>query len=457
MPSPKKLYSSAILLLTLLIVSAIIIFVFNFKKPEKTEATVAENTSGWAWSENIGWISFNNTSGGGGVPYGVNIDPATGNVSGYAWAGGGEEAGSPTATIGWIRFDAPPDFDTGVYPTCPISTCPSGSPSHFSNLDFTTDKITGWARACAGTVNGDCNSSTRADGWDGWILLGPIFNGGTDYGAWVDTALNPKELKGWAWGSDVVGWISLNCANQGVCGASNYKVVTSVSYPPKAINLSTDSFDGTVCGVTSGAQVRFRWTFSDLGDTQSAYQVQANTDPTFVAPPTLDTGKVMSASDNFLNSPPSYSVLAWGTQYFWRVKVWDSSDAQSVWANGASFTTPVHSYPYPDFVPLPSKPSAGEMVVFTDSSKCYNAPGNVEYNCNTNAGNRYQWDFTDDATIDCDSNVNPLCRGNTTSTYSSVGETTVRLKVTDGLGTCDKTKKLNVTLPLPDWRPVAPK
>jgi hypothetical protein len=65
--------------------------------------------SGFAWSENTGYVNFgdgtpgngaayaNPTSGNvAGVPdFGVNIDPATGELSGYAW---GEN-------IGWINFN----------------------------------------------------------------------------------------------------------------------------------------------------------------------------------------------------------------------------------------------------------------------------------------------------------------------------------------------------------------
>jgi len=44
----------------------------------------AGNLSGYAWGENIGWINFN----------GVTINPSSGEFSGYAW---GEN-------IGWINF-----------------------------------------------------------------------------------------------------------------------------------------------------------------------------------------------------------------------------------------------------------------------------------------------------------------------------------------------------------------
>jgi hypothetical protein len=55
------------------------------------------NLFGYAWGENIGWISFScvNTSSCETVDYGVYIDPATGMFAGEAW---GEN-------IGWITFD----------------------------------------------------------------------------------------------------------------------------------------------------------------------------------------------------------------------------------------------------------------------------------------------------------------------------------------------------------------
>jgi len=67
----------------------------------QVEADENDNVWGWAWSENIGWISFN------GVNYGVNIDPASGDFSGYAWS----------ENIGWIKFDP-----AGPYPNPPINS-----------------------------------------------------------------------------------------------------------------------------------------------------------------------------------------------------------------------------------------------------------------------------------------------------------------------------------------------
>ena len=72
----------------------IIFVVFGFFIFGKVNAGTTDNVSGWAWSENIGWISFNNTTGGGTTNYGVNINPSTGVFSGYAWS----------ENIGWIDF-----------------------------------------------------------------------------------------------------------------------------------------------------------------------------------------------------------------------------------------------------------------------------------------------------------------------------------------------------------------
>ena len=64
------------------------------------------NLSGYAWSENAGWISFSceNTASCETVDYGVVIDAATGQFCGHAW---GEN-------IGWIAFDSASLFDAGI-------------------------------------------------------------------------------------------------------------------------------------------------------------------------------------------------------------------------------------------------------------------------------------------------------------------------------------------------------
>jgi len=129
------------------------------------QSGASHNVSGWAWSENIGWISFNNISGGGTIDYGVNIDGA-GNFSGCAWS----------ENIGWISFNQ-----------TDLTGCPQGS--CMAQLNTETRQISGWARALA-------NNS----GWDGWISLN-----GTNYNLSVNG--ESGEFEGWTWGSNVIGWL----------------------------------------------------------------------------------------------------------------------------------------------------------------------------------------------------------------------------------------------------------
>src|SRR3989344_8631223 len=152
------------------------------------------NLSGWAWSENIGWISFNSTEGGG-SNYGVTV-ASNGRLSGYAWS----------ENIGWITFNQND-----------LNGCPSGQCR--ADFDEDTGQVTGWARALS-----------NGGGLDGWISLS-----GSNYGVSVSQC----SWSGWAWGSDVVGWVSFSSADYG-SGASY-----SVSGSGDACTLFSASLDAS--------------------------------------------------------------------------------------------------------------------------------------------------------------------------------------------------------------------
>ena len=83
------------------------------------------------------------------ISYGVSMNNDTGYLTGYAWS----------ENIGWIKFGG-------------LSTFPVGAGTHAQNAQIVSGKLIGWARACEGTVGGVCSSMVgRADGWDGWISL----------------------------------------------------------------------------------------------------------------------------------------------------------------------------------------------------------------------------------------------------------------------------------------------
>lgn len=173
------------------------------------EAGTGENTSGFAWSETIGWISFNSTSDiSTDVSYGVIVDTAnkatggTGVISGTAWSRGADETGG----VGWISFDR---VKTGNPPAAPFD---SGL-GPIAQVDWSTGKVTGWARALAGCEEipgapAPCSSSSAgaaAGGWDGWIKLSddttvPVWSG-------KGVKISGNRFSGYAWGGDVVGWV----------------------------------------------------------------------------------------------------------------------------------------------------------------------------------------------------------------------------------------------------------
>ena len=135
----------------------------------------AQEFSGWAWSSNVGWISFNcsNTNTCSSVNYKVLLNTDN-TITGYAWSD----------NAGWLKFGG-------------LSSFPVGSGTVSSNAKINNGKIEGWARFCAGTSSGTCSSMTsRTDGWDGWVSMG-----GTATQGEYSTVLN-----GYIWGSDVIGW-----------------------------------------------------------------------------------------------------------------------------------------------------------------------------------------------------------------------------------------------------------
>lgn len=148
----------------LILFLGLLFVVFNFRGSIKTARTGSNDlVGGWAWSENIGWISFNCSN-----PeidscatqdYGVDLDIDM-NLSGYAWS----------ENVGWIAFE-----DTVATPD---------------------------GHAFASNCINDCN---------------------VDFGNTCIACFNPDDWEVYGWAKIVAlgddGWISLNCANQDACNA----------------------------------------------------------------------------------------------------------------------------------------------------------------------------------------------------------------------------------------------
>ncbi len=141
-------------------------------RPQTTDAAGDLQLSGYAWSPNIGWISFKDAGGD------VKIKP-DGYFNGYAWS----------SNIGWIKFDQN------------IKGQNTGAQAGTGGSIADNTIVTGWAQAVTPAENPDTSG-----GWDGWISLS-----GSTYGVKkiTDSAGN-QRFTGYGWGSDVVGWVNFD-------------------------------------------------------------------------------------------------------------------------------------------------------------------------------------------------------------------------------------------------------
>lgn len=390
-------------------------FYFYKNSAQIARAGVGSNVFGYAWSETIGWLSFNNTNTGGPTDYGVSLDASTLEFSGYAWS----------EHIGWVSFN--PAELTG----CPQGNCKA-------TLDIVNKKVNGWARVLSPV--GD----PQGGGWDGWIRLSGTTTNSLPYGV----TWNPwtREFEGYAWGSDVMGWLSFNCKNNSVCGASNYQVRSTINFPPTAINLTVNA--GDYC--SAPLRPRYSWTFTDPDppDTQGSYQVQIDTEPSFSPPLIDDSTKINSNSNTYssLNALPGYRAT-----YYWQLKVWDNFGSSSVnWAAGPSFTTPNHAYPNPQFTWFPTLPGRGEFVDFdSTASKCYDNSDQL-ISC---ASKTFRWTFPSDAVFGTSSSAtssNPVAK------FTTTGAKIVYLSISDEVGACTTSHAFNAIV-LPKWREFSPR
>lgn len=363
---------------------------------------------GFAWSENIGWVSFDSDSDGSPIDYGVVVDLSVGSgkFSGYAWS----------EHIGWISFN---ESDLSG---CPVEPCRAevSAPGQIGKENV---YLRGWARALA-----------HADGWDGWIR----FDHGQANEPYIDTDGN---FHGWAWGDDVIGWLSFNGADVGAGG--NYKVIIEVNHPPTASTLEVSMGDYCV-----NPSHFFSWVYSDPdGDTESQFQFQADNDDNFSSPEVDRTESGLANPSPTTNNQtiivavsPGADQLGYNATYHWRVKVWDSKGADSEWINGPLFTTEKHRYPTIDFSWSPESPSEDEDVAFTDQSAVYGG------------ANKSAWLWTFE-----DGNPASSAQENQTIQFTDNGSKQVSLQVTDSDNySCSGSKSVNVKFKLPNWKEILP-
>lgn len=439
-------------LVVLLLVGAISYSLKN-KNAEKVYAGTGENVSGSAWSENIGWISFNNTSGGGGTNYGVNIaeDSGVGKLSGYAWS----------ENIGWITFErsiagTPPNNDVGV-PYGVLAYIDSGN------------KLQGWARATAACDNngdGDCVDSgsgegvgagANSGGWDGWIR----FNDNNKYGITSNPANG--EFSGWAWGSDNIGWISFN--NSTGTGSVPYKVATTFELNQTPNAPSELNIEPNADSYCSSGTILFKWKFTDPNvnspqNQQSKYKIEAS----------YNAGgpfSIVKEENLVKNNNEIASVLVplseirsdlggnWYNQtLYWKVTVWDNG----VTPKQSPTTSKSYDFPNNEYsVNFTSNPIFAEIhadqdIEFSDTSICYNSLSQSGAPLNTNpptCGSRL-WNFSSNAIP----TTSPLARPIVKFLKNISTSVTLTYTDTDKYGatySCSNSKSIGIKLSIPKF------
>ena len=438
--------------------------------------------------------------------YGVFGDDATRELYGQAWS----------ENIGWISFDrsvtGPPPTDDpissdldgdGISPDC--STC-------LAWLEPWTNQIYGWARvisACEddlwnGTQCTGVGAGDRSGGWDGWVRLdddGQGYNG-VDRNVLVD----PDELRNWAWGGDApdsgemsLGWISFNCDTaQPDCDPSDpsqdHAVFSDINFTPEVDdnNPPTVELDITA-GPTCGTNMVLSWTYIDPedGTNQNGYHVQVSDDGTFTdisSDIVFDSGEVGSSSQNrpvevawpstrenadgaangngklAFREHSDYPAAVDQPAYYWRVRVRDSAGKWSDWfeysdntGSPEAFATPLHPAPNTDFDWTPDPISQDETVFFNDLTT-------FDPTCVSNCQS-WAWDMpnADGSYVNGTSSTDQ----NPQFVYNNYGTRTITLNATDGIlesdtllpnpdGTCVREIDESIRPPLPDYRETAP-
>jgi len=431
---------------------AILFFCCSFFNCNNAKAAPID-VAGWAWSENIGWISFNDlncdvdgdeTYEGGGegggatpapagcpiagavIPYGVDLDSFSGDLSGYAWSN----------NIGWISFE-PAD----------IVGCPGVCQPNLAGGVFS-----GWARALS-----------NGGGWDGWISLNCANSGGCAVSNYSVSLNASNDFEGWAWGDSVVGWISFNCTNEGSCATSDYKVYLA-NTPPTVTPISITYTDYCIFDLPGG--ISLSWTFSDNEDAaQTGYKIDFLRDGAVPCTVLKNPDPALSIIGSDINASCGAGFIDYGNHtYIWDIEVYDSAGASSGPVTGEAFPnptagvpepTPIHRWPTADFSysaaddpPLQFQEITFDPLTFPDDSVCYDI-NNVSTPCLD-----FKWDFESDTIID---EITLPASPNATHFYSEIGTFDVDLKVTDPDGNfCHTSQPLTIGISRPDWNETIP-
>lgn len=329
----RNFFKQSLKIAAVLIIFFTVVFYFAYNKNKKNISLVmagsGNNVSGFAWSSNFGWVSFNKTdcvnqicrdnathkilnyscadcvaNNGTCVnwcvvcatdgtiicdaigpdffcancvdnDYGVSVNPVSpGDFSGAAWG----------PNIGWIHFGPDKDYTAYGFGQVQASDAPE-EPKNWARYDAVSKKATGWAKILS---LGD----------EGWLKMSDdntaVWNG---KGVVVDGNGN---FYGWAWNynddESGIGWVSFNCLDAKSCqgGVNNARYCSGDGDCPGGSCVDTCAmsdykvvFNGTLTAPTIGAAsfdnncllgmpATVNWT--DNSDNENGFEVEKSKD-----------------------------------------------------------------------------------------------------------------------------------------------------------------------------------
>ena len=201
-------------------------------------AAVPVAVEGWAWSSNVGWVKFPQTTDSDYAKGHVVINDSdadsviSGQLSGHAWS----------SNIGWVDFNGVNLTAAGI--------------------------LEGVAKVVSG-------GTAQSGGWDGWIRMSPT--SGSGWGI----RKNGNKLEGYAWGNNVVGWLNFSSNLPGV-GAKPKITIDDVTVPEGDSGNSNATFTVTLSNVVSQT-VTVNYTTNDVSATAGSDYTTANGALTFAA------------------------------------------------------------------------------------------------------------------------------------------------------------------------------
>lgn len=208
--------------------------------------------------------------------------------------------------------------------------------------------------------------------------------------------------------------------------------------PPPPKNLSAKQPSSSYCGLTR-PEPTLSWN-TVSGITQTAYQIQISTDSSFNTI-IKDTNKVVSTSESYLVST---NTLLYNTQYYWRTRIWDQSNAASDYAS-ASFSTVPHRGPDVDFTVSPPKPPRLAVATYNSASSTFFGGARAQ---------SYSWTFPPFTTLTTPPPTDAIEKVRFMMDAPKTGNST-RLVVTDtDKLTCEKTKGTTLVDPVQEIKEV---